>query len=356
MSLYFDIAARCPNWEQYFEQFIERAVVDNHDVTVYWQSSSTDSDLTRELRQLIKSEKWSIQGELGSGISGGVFSMKKGRLFNKKTYALKVITDKVMFENERNALKELKNISYFPQLIQCKLGLRYHCIVMSQQLCDISMMMSLMKEKKFSIMTTTKVFRDCVQALWVMHEKGLLHRDVKPSNILISMDGRRVLLSDFSHSTKYLPGEHETFVSQFIGTPIYASMNVHYLYEPTRRDDLISLFYSAVEMLGLLPWACCRSYVEVIWQKQHKLNFLRALPLNYQEIYYYLLKVAQHHCPRYDYVISQLDAVIERHSSTADFSYDWQVEDALLEECGEEILKKMKKHRQIRKHRCFLCY
>ncbi|KRY90455.1 hypothetical protein T4D_3577 [Trichinella pseudospiralis] len=30
---YFDIAVRCPNWEQYFEQFIERAVVDNHDVT-----------------------------------------------------------------------------------------------------------------------------------------------------------------------------------------------------------------------------------------------------------------------------------------------------------------------------------
>ncbi|KRZ68430.1 putative serine/threonine-protein kinase, partial [Trichinella papuae] len=318
------------------------------------QSSSRNSDSTRELRQLIKREKWSIQGELGSGISGGVFSMKKGHLFNKKTYALKIITDKVMYENERNALKELKNISYFPQLIQCKLGLRYHCIVMSIQLCDLKKMLSLMKEKKFSIMTTTKVFRDCVQALWVMHEKGLLHRDVKPSNILISMDGSRVLLSDFSHSTKYLPGERESFVSRFIGTSIYASLNVHFLYEPTRRDDLISLFYSAVEMFGLLPWVGCKNQMEVIWQKQRRLEFLRALPLNYQQIYYYLSNVAQHKCPRYDYVISQLDAVIERHSSTVDFNYDWQVEDAVLEECGEEILKKMKKQRQIR-NGCFLC-
>ncbi|KRX15342.1 putative serine/threonine-protein kinase, partial [Trichinella nelsoni] len=309
------------------------------------QSLSANSNSLSELRIMVKTQKWSVQSELGSGVSGGVFSIKMGHLFRKKTYALKIITDKKMYEKERDALKELKNISHFPQMIQCGSGMKYHFIVMNIQLCDVKKMLSLMKEKKFSITTATKVFKECVEALWVMHEKGLLHRDVKPANILISMDGKRILLADFSHSTKYLPGERESFVSRFIGTPIYASLNVHYHYQATPRDDLISLFYSAVDMLGLLPWVNCNSKMEVVWQKQHQLNFLRALPFNYQQIYFYLSNLAQHKCPRYDYLISQLDAVIERHSSsTGNFSYDWQKQDVAIEECGKEILKKMKKH------------
>ena len=47
-------------------------------------------------------------------------------------------------------------------------------------------------------------------ALWDIHQQGLLHRDVKPNNIMVRNDGSGAVLIDLGIATKFVPGVTQT--------------------------------------------------------------------------------------------------------------------------------------------------
>ncbi|NEO39031.1 MAG: protein kinase [Moorea sp. SIOASIH] len=59
-------------------------------------------------------------------------------------------------------------------------------------------------------------------ALWDIHQQGLLHRDVKPDNIMVGHDGSGAVLIDLGIATKFVPGVTQTHL--YAVTPGYAPL------------------------------------------------------------------------------------------------------------------------------------
>jgi serine/threonine protein kinase len=68
----------------------------------------------------------------------------------------------------------------------------------------------------------TRVLEPIAAALDYAHQRGVLHRDVKPSNILIAKDGTPVL-GDFGLARMMATNERLTRVDSVVGTPEYMS-------------------------------------------------------------------------------------------------------------------------------------
>jgi serine/threonine protein kinase len=99
-----------------------------------------------------------------------------------------------------------------------------------------------------------------INILKSIHERGVLHRDIKPQNMIVGVNDHGYKLVDFGLSKKYLTSSnnHIPFKSgkRLTGTPRFASRHVHAGLESSRRDDLESLGYVFVYLCknGKLPW------------------------------------------------------------------------------------------------------
>ena len=98
------------------------------------------------------------------------------------------------------------------------------------------------------------------QALGHAHEKGYVHRDVKPANILLARDGA-VRLADLGLAKSVYGDSHLTRTGQVIGTPYYISPEqARGDKEPDPRSDLYALGATLYHALtGRVPFMAASS-------------------------------------------------------------------------------------------------
>jgi serine/threonine protein kinase len=101
--------------------------------------------------------------------------------------------------------------------------------------------------------------------LEVAHEKGLVHRDVKPSNVILTPEGH-VYLTDFGLAKRAESAPGLTGVDQMLGTVDYVAPEQIEGSEPDARGDVYSLGCVLYEMLaGEAPFAGQKGGMAKMW-------------------------------------------------------------------------------------------
>lgn len=83
-----------------------------------------------------------------------------------------------------------------------------------------------------------KVILNICDALTALHSLGIIHRDIKPENIMITNDGR-IILIDFDASRLYKPYQSED--TRIIGTTGYAAPEQFGIAQTDERTDIFSV-------------------------------------------------------------------------------------------------------------------
>ena len=101
-----------------------------------------------------------------------------------------------------------------------------------------------------------RIAREVAAGLASAHAVGLLHRDIKPGNILLEAPKGRVKLLDFGLATPFAAGDTKlTQTGLVVGTPAYMSPEQARAWKTDHRSDLFSLGVVLYQMCaGQLPF------------------------------------------------------------------------------------------------------
>ena len=207
----------------------------------------------------IINNKYKFIEKIGEGSFGSIY---KGQNIRTLEYvAIKVesiLNETKLLKNESIIYQYLNNISYIPSIKWFgKDEFNYYMVI---NLLGNSLQFIKNKKTNFSLYLTLQIGIQIINLLKNIHEKGLVHRDIKPDNFLLGLnkESKNIYIIDFGFCKPYVKdNKHivENKTRNLIGSKTYASINSHKLKELSRRDDLESLGYMLIYFyLGTLSW------------------------------------------------------------------------------------------------------
>jgi len=195
------------------------------------------------------------------------------------------------------------------------------------------------QQKKFSIKTVCMTGIQMLDRLEFVHNKNIIHRDIKPDNFVLGLDNKShiIYVLDFGLSKKFRSSRTHQHIKfsvnkKLTGTARYASINALKGCEQSRRDDLEAIGYVLMYFLrGSLPWQGLHvhkgedRYKKILTKKRSTSaeELCKGFPSEFAEYVNYTRNLEFEADPDYKYLRGLLLSVLEKEKQPYDFYYDW---------------------------------
>ena len=279
--------------------------------------------------------KYKTIEKLGEGSFGKVYKA----VYDGEYYALKMEDASLnlsLLEAEATILQYLQGPN-IPKFISYGYNKEHNILVM--QLLDKSLDDYIFQLKTFSVKTTAILGYQMINILKYIHDKHIIHRDIKPDNFAMGpkeLNGILYII-DFGLAKKYRSSKTLkqlplTKRKSLTGTARYASINALQGYEQSRRDDLESAGYVLMYFLrGNLPWQNMKvktkaeKYKSILNKKKEisSKELGKNFPIEFAEILDYFKKLSYTEEPDYEMCTKKLLSVLEKEKLKFDYVYDW---------------------------------
>ncbi|KAF8387250.1 hypothetical protein PRIPAC_76392 [Pristionchus pacificus] len=295
----------------------------------------------------ILGERWRIVQKLDEGGFGSVYKVQNVK-DPKSLAALKVEPASSDEWNhlklETAVLKELHGNgirAHVPQLFRSAKR-RSYCYMIITLLGEN---LRRLKERHFPrgmpLRTWTRVGVQCLYGIKTMHDRGYVHRDIKPQNFVLGYGAtpayaRVVYIIDFGLSRNYAfppTANCKRWIArrararlEFRGTYRYASPTMHEEKEQGRKDDLWSWLYLMIDLYCGLPWTDDDNKTNLEKKKLHMKDedLMIRMPEEIKFIPKYLRKLNVYQRPNYVNIYRALETLRKASKTSYEDSYEWE--------------------------------
>ena len=290
--------------------------------------------------------KYTIIKKLGEGSFGLIYSAKS----QHNWYAVKLENrnrGQNLLENEACIMYYLKG-KRIPAIKSYANDLNFNILIMELMGKSLEEIFESLPNKKMSVNCVAKLGIQMIQILEYIHDKHIIHRDIKPDNFVMGRGDKSkyLYLLDFGLAKKYRSSTtlvHYRMIKKknLTGTARYASINALNGLTQSRRDDLESVGYVLMYFLrGKLPWQGLR--VKNKEDRYHKIMEIKretspsllcqGFPKEFKKYIEYTRNLGYEQDPDYEMLKNLFKAILMNNKISKDnfYIYDWDIENKYL--------------------------
>ena len=287
--------------------------------------------------------KYTLIKKLGEGSFGAIYSAKS----HHNWYAIKL-------ENRNKGQNLLENEAYIMSYLHGKripfiksFGYSgdYNVLVMELMGKSLEEIFENLPIKKMSVNCVSKLGIQMIEILEYIHNKHIIHRDIKPDNFIMGRGekSKYLYLLDFGLAKKYRSSttlKHYPMIKKknLTGTARYASINALNGLTQSRRDDLEAVGYVLLYFLrGKLPWQGLHvknkedRYHKIMEIKRETTPFqlCKGFPKEFEDYVEYTRNLEYEKDPDYKFLKNLFISILKEEKNLENI-YDWDIENKTL--------------------------